>query len=33
MTRPLRRAHFCIWLLLAIVLPLLFVAGVREAGK
>ena len=27
MTRPLRRAHARIWLILAILLPVLFVAG------
>jgi len=27
MTRPLRRAHFCIWLILTLLLPALLVAG------
>jgi hypothetical protein len=28
MTRPLRRAHFGVWLTLTLLLPLLFAAGV-----
>jgi len=27
MTRPLRRAHYRIWLILAVLLPAVFVAG------